>query len=196
VQPDGSDPSAPADRPVSSPAGSSSPPPIDPAALRAELVRAIVRQCPPWLADRADDMAQNAVMRVLEILRRGEGSPALPSSYLQKVAYSAVIDELRRVRRHTEVPLEDGEEAMAPPTEAPDPERISAGKELGRAIRHCLGRMVRPRGLAVTLHLQGHNVKELAQLLGFNVKRADNLVYRGLSDLRDCLRAKGIDHER
>jgi RNA polymerase sigma-70 factor (ECF subfamily) len=179
VQSDGSDPSA-------------SPPAIDPARLRAELARAIAHLCPSWLADRADDMAQNAVLRVLDILRRGEGSTALPSSYLQKVAYSALIDELRRVRRHTEVAIEEGDDAVSPPSEAPDPEQISAGKEQGRAIRHCLERLIRPRRLAVTLHLQGHPVKELAQLLGWTVKRADNLVYRGISDLRDCLRAKGI----
>ena len=33
----------------------------------------------------------------------------------------------------------------------------------------------------------------VAEMLGWNAKRADNLVYRGLADLRRCLTAKGIE---
>ena len=52
--------------------------------------------------------------------------------------------------------------------------------------------MKRERRLAVTLHLQGHSVPEAARLLDWAVKRTENLVYRGLADLRECLTAKGI----
>ena len=36
------------------------------AELRAALRAAVVRVCPPWLADRADDLVQAATLRVLE----------------------------------------------------------------------------------------------------------------------------------
>ena len=76
--------------------------------------------------------------------------------------------------------------------EAPDPERAAAGRELGAVIQGCLGRLVRPRRLAVTLHLMGHSVPEAARLLGWSVKRLENLVYRGLADLRGCLKTSGV----
>ena len=41
------------------------------------------------------------------------------------------------------------------------------------------------------LHLQGHSVPDAARLLGWPAKRTENLVYRGLADLRRCLIAKG-----
>jgi RNA polymerase sigma-70 factor (ECF subfamily) len=44
----------------------------------------------------------------------------------------------------------------------------------------------------VTLYLQGHTVPETARVLDWPAKRADNLVYRGLADLRQCLLAKGL----
>ena len=73
-----------------------------------------------------------------------------------------------------------------------NPEQLLRGRETGQAIRDCLQGLIRPRKLAVTLHLQGHTVPEVARVLGWNVKRAENLVYRGLVDLRQCLDLKGI----
>jgi RNA polymerase sigma-70 factor (ECF subfamily) len=35
-------------------------------------------------------------------------------------------------------------------------------------------------------------VPELGRLLGWNAKKAENLVYRGLADLRGCLTEKGV----
>src|SRR5947209_13221279 len=171
--------------------------PMDYAQLHRDLVRAVDRVCPRWMADRADDLVQVALMRVMEIQRKKEGAAELNPFYLRKVAYSAMIDEIRRLRRRQEVSLEGGGEedepvAYDPAAPAPDPERASAGHEVGRAIRGCLGRMVPPRRHAVTLNLQGHSVPEIGRLLGWTAKKAENLVYRGMSDLRGCLGEKGI----
>jgi RNA polymerase sigma-70 factor (ECF subfamily) len=53
---------------------------------------------------------------------------------------------------------------------------------------------VPPRRHAVTLSLQGHSVPEIGRLLGWTGKKAENLVYRGMADLRECLEGKGIRH--
>lgn len=165
----------------------------DYALLRSELVRAVSRICPPWLVSRADDLVQVALLRVL---RKSEENAHLSPSYLRKVAYSALIDEIRSWRRRREVSIETEEGGIDPAAERswdhPDPEECSAARETGKAIRECLGGLVRPRRLAVTLHLQGHSVPEIGKLMGWNPKKADNLVYRGLADLRDCLGTKGV----
>ena len=36
--------------------------------------------------------------------------------------------------------------------------------------------------------------EEVGRLLGWAAKRAENLVYRGMADLRGCLGGKGIQH--
>jgi RNA polymerase sigma-70 factor (ECF subfamily) len=170
---------------------------MDYAQLHRDLVRAVGRVCPRWMADRADDLVQVALMRVMEIQRKKEGTAELSGFYLKKVAYSAMIDEIRRLRRRQEVSLEGGsdeEEPVVydPAAGDPDPERASAGRQIGRAIRDCLSRLVAPRRHAVTLNLQGHSVPEVGRLMGWTGKKAENLVYRGLSDLRGCLGGKGI----
>lgn len=169
----------------------------DYAQLHRELTQAVDRICPRWLADRADDIVQVALMRVMEIQRKKAGTAELNTFYLRRAAYSAMIDEIRRLRRRQEVSLQGGGEeddavAFDPAAPVPDPERASAGREAGRAIRDCLTRMVPPRRHAVTLNLQGHSVPEIGRLLGWTAKKAENLVYRGMSDLRGCLGEKGI----
>lgn len=172
----------------------SSPSDQEVAELRRQLERAVSRTCPRWLAAEADDLVQNALLRLMEIWRRREGEAQFSTFYLRRAAYSVVVDEIRRRRRRGEVSLEpeaEGEEPARPSRE-PDPETVSASRELGREISECLGRLVRPRRLATTLHLQGHRIREVGELMGWTEKKAENLIYRGLSDLRSCLHERGI----
>jgi RNA polymerase sigma-70 factor (ECF subfamily) len=159
--------------------------------LRAHLSRAVARVCPRLLADRRDDLVQDCVLRVMDLVRRSEGEKRLASSYLYKVAHSALIDEIRRIRRRREEPLDEGERVPTPSVHA-NPEAITAGREIGRGILDCLGRLNEDRRLGVTLYLQGHSVPEAARLLDWPAKRVENLVYRGLADLRQCLEGKGL----
>lgn len=177
----------PSDRAASAP----NPPEDRYADLRAELERCVARVCPRWLADRRQDLVQVAILRVMALEERGEGNRDLSASYLKRVAYSALVDEIRRVRRRGEVPLaiESKDGGMA--SVAPDPERAALGREIGHNIMECLERLVRPRRLAVVLYLQGHNVPQASRLLGWARKRTENLVYRGLADLRGCLEERG-----
>lgn len=157
--------------------------------LRATLSRAVASRCPGWLADQREDIVQDAMARVLAQTPKGEGDEPFRASYLWSAAYSALIDEIRRRQRRREVPLPEHE----PPASAqPSPERHTAGREINTGLRQCLRRLVDDRRRAVTLHLQGHRVKEVAALLGWDDKRADNSIYRGLGDLRRCLTAKGL----
>lgn len=161
--------------------------------MRQRLVRAVARICPRWLAAQADDIVQAALIRVMEILRTREGDRPLAASYLWKVAYSVTVDEIRRVRRRRELSLDDDAPETLAATGDSDPEQARRSGETTAALADCLQRLVEARRLAVTLHLQGHSVPELARLLGWAAKRADNLVYRGLADLRRCLLSKGVN---
>jgi RNA polymerase sigma-70 factor (ECF subfamily) len=165
-------------------------------ALAATMARAVRRQCPPWLADQAQDIAQAALAKVVALDRAAEGKRPLTTFYLHKVAHSALVDEIRRRKRRREVsieaPTEGGEEVRSfEPQAQGDPESHTSYRQLGLAIRACLAAATRDRRLAVVLYLQGHSVPEASRILGWDVKRTENLVYRGLADLRQCLMGKG-----
>jgi RNA polymerase sigma-70 factor (ECF subfamily) len=111
------------------------------------------------------------------------------ASYLWRVAYSATIDEIRRARVRREAEQRAAEQPQA---EAPRADQGARRRELARAIVGCLETLVEARQVAVTMHLQGHSVPESARMLGWEAKRVENLVYRGLADLRECLDGKGF----
>jgi RNA polymerase sigma-70 factor (ECF subfamily) len=160
--------------------------------LRGALARAVARACPSWMAADRDDLVQAAMLKVMAVERGREGKEALSSSYLQRVAYSAVVDEIRVRRRRSEVPLDEGEMGELEGSRATDPEAAARGREIGRGLRGCLAAMGGDRRLALTLRLLGHSVPEAARLLDWPEKRAENLIYRGLADLRLCLAKKGL----
>ncbi len=165
------------------------------ARLRKRLGHAVDRVCPGWLCDKKDDLVQAGMMAVLRIVRRSEEKREFSSSYLRKVAYSALVDEIRRFRSRREVSLETTDEGAALRAETSsrlDPESLLAGRRIGNAIRRCLKQLVSPRELAVTLHLLGYRTDQIAGRMGWNQKRARNLVYRGLENLRECLRGKEV----
>ena len=163
------------------------------ARLRGELKRAVQRVCPSNLVDRADDLIQAGMMKVMQLQRKCESERDFSPAYLWRVAYSALVDEIRKLRRTQVVSLveEDNQNGVWLADEGPGPEKSFTGSQVGSAIRNCLLRLVTPRRLAVTLYLQGHGVPDSARLLGWKTKKVENLVYRGLQNLRQCLTSKG-----
>ena len=146
------------------------------------LRRAIARTCPEELSSSRDDLVQAAQVRLLEIDARAEKTSPRSSSYLWQVAYTTVVDEIRRLRRQkAAAEARGGEEPLAP---SPRP-------ELRRDIRACLSGLLAARRAAVVLHLEGFGAEEIAAVLKLNPKSAQNLAYRAIADLRRCLRSKG-----
>jgi len=159
-------------------------------ALRAELHERVTRYTPFWMKDAVDDIVQMAWLRLQQTIEKNEGDRALASQYAARVAYCVTVDEIRRRRRRHEVPVGETEDNLR--AEAIDPARATHAREIGDAIETCLGGMLEGRRRAVALYLQGHSVPETGAFLGWNRKRADNMVFRGMEDLRRCLAEKGI----
>ncbi len=150
------------------------------------------RTCPIWLATHAEDIAQNVLTQLVTQARASEGGRTYSAIYLEKAAYGATVAEIRRLCRRREESMEAREGILDKPAPAAGPEQDVAGREIARGIQDCLVRLVTPRRLAVTLHLHGCTTPEVARRMGWTPKKAENLVLRGLRDLRACLAAKGL----
>jgi RNA polymerase sigma-70 factor, ECF subfamily len=157
--------------------------------LREDVARAVRNVCPDWLVDAADDLTQIATARVLDRIRATAGTVTFSAGYVYRAAYSVLIDEIRKRRRLREVPIASD---LVVPSGGADPERQATGRAIREAIADCLSRVILSRRRAVMLYLQGHSFAEIADLLSCAKKKAENLVYRGLADVRACLTAKGI----
>lgn len=159
--------------------------------LRERMLRAVRRICPPWLADDAEDLVQEGMLRVMRLEERGSGELKVTNTYLNKVAHSALVDEIRRRRQRREVAMgeEDGHLEMA---DGAAPIEPTLQQEIGAAIAVCLAEQEESRRRALTLYLLGHSVPDAARLLAWKAKRTENLIYRGLTALRACLTREGF----
>lgn len=166
------------------------------------LALAIRCVCPRWLSAQSDDLAQRAALKIVEQHSKGNISDPMCSTYLNRVAMSVVIDEIRYRRRRPQHdidqslprPIQDSPSTLAlEQLHAKDtPETQATNQSLGRAILGCLDRLAKERKLAVTLGLQGYSVKEIAKSFDWPDKKAKNLYFRGRNDLQACLRHKGF----
>ncbi len=162
------------------------------ARLQRNLETAVAKLCPRSLAQRREDLVQEALLKVTRVVAGSPAGRELNATYLWRTAYCALVDELRRLRRRGEVALE----AAGPPESVaslrPGPAAVRRSREIRRALADCLRGLIEPRRLAVILHLQGEPPREAAELLGWPRKRVHNLTFRGLRDLRRCLSAHGV----
>lgn len=163
-------------------------PPRLPPETMSLLARQVRRFCPPWMRHQLDDLVQMAVMRVLRAGTTIEHAPA----YLRQVARSTVLDEVGRLRYRTEVGMTSSLPDRIVSSLELTPETVVHGHQLGIQLDEALATLSEDRRVAVTLFLQSQTVPEIAELLNCNRKRAANLEYRGMDDLRKELRRRGL----
>ncbi|MBO0721663.1 MAG: sigma-70 family RNA polymerase sigma factor [Blastocatellia bacterium] len=163
----------------------------------------IIRYCPKDLGLQFNDIEQEARMRLWRALQSEKEIQNL-TSYLYRIAVTATLDAIRRVKAKREDQLllaeeEEEEEAGMPlrlvagPQHAPD--LLAERRQLMRKIEAALTSIPENRRRAVQLHLQGMTKQEIGELLGWTEAKARNLIYRGLQDLREHLRAEGVEYE-
>jgi RNA polymerase sigma-70 factor (ECF subfamily) len=162
------------------------------AELRGRLSRAVERACPGWFAGHREDIVQGALVRLVRNLEKSGRNIEYSSMYLMKAAHGVAVDEIRRWCRGRPMLTLDEAILQRVSSDQASPERSSASREIGQAIQQCLAGLVPPRQVAVTLYLQGSTVPEASRRLGWTLGKTEKLVYRGLGDMRRCLRQKGV----
>ncbi|MEZ4453074.1 MAG: sigma-70 family RNA polymerase sigma factor [Nannocystaceae bacterium] len=169
-------------------------PTADARALRRELRQAAERLCPPRLAPHLDDIVHEAFLRIDRVAAR-TGDAVGSRRYLWKAVYTTMIDWMRReeVRRRDLVDAVDVDAIdVATPAEA-TPEAQADARRIGLHIHACVDHLPEARRPIVALYLQGHGAAEIAKMIGAAYKQVENLLYRGLAQVRACLRGKGVE---
>ncbi len=156
----------------------------------SEVLRAVQhgvdRYCPPSMRQEREDLAQSAVLRLLELCERRTRTQPLTRGYLSCVAQSVLIDEIRRRSRRPELSIDDSDRVVA--CGRPDPESQVRAAQVRRNVKSCMQAISPQRRRAIELYLEGHSVPECARELGCSNKQAENWVYRGRRDLQQRLR--------
>jgi DNA-directed RNA polymerase specialized sigma24 family protein len=76
--------------------------------------------------------------------------------------------------------------------EVSGPDRDLAESELAKQVEQAIETIQLSRRPVVRMHLIGHSREEIARVMGWTPDKTRNLLYRGLAELRERLRAQGV----
>lgn len=155
-------------------------------------LRAIVlARCPRGVGLDPDEVEQEVRVRLWQSLQR-ENVIEQPASYLYRTAMNVMVDLLRRRQARPDLDAQSLDAVSDDSSIAtPDPAQAAERQELAGAVRAAIARLPERRQQPVELHLQGFGFAEVARLLDLSDATARNLIYRGMEDLREQLRATG-----
>ena len=152
--------------------------------LVARLAPRILRLAQRLLQDpaEAEDVTQEALLRLWRIAPDWQPGGAMPSTWLHRVAVNLATDRLRRRRG---VALDTIEEPDDPAPSAVD--GLMTGDRL-RALDQALAMLPdRQRAAVVLRHLEGLTNPEIAVQLGIGVEAVESLTARGKRRLAQLL---------
>ena len=133
------------------------------------VTRRIVRN-----REDAEDAAQECFLNAFVHLKDFNGRSQF-ATWLTRIAINAALMKLRKNRGSREVPIDEPNPSFEPVAQrefrddAPDPEESCYARERRRILKSAISEL-RPRARRVVeLHqLQGHSVRETAQILGIS----------------------------
>ena len=146
--------------------------------------------------DAIDEAIQDVRIRLWRALATAPDIQRVPATYIHRTTVSAMLDLLRRRAARREaatVPIEDRLALL--PASPMSPEAGETQRDLEQEVSDAIGTIPETRRAVVRMHLAGYSRGEIASLLGWSEPKTRNLLYRGLDDLRQALRARGIGWE-
>ncbi|MBN2047855.1 MAG: sigma-70 family RNA polymerase sigma factor [Anaerolineaceae bacterium] len=142
----------------------------------------------------ADDATQQAFISAYRHIRRFRGGSF--KAWLMRIVTNACYDEIRRVKRHPNMPLEPvnkewDEEIESPQWLADDsalPEEQFENLELDHAVQHCLENLPEDfRVVAVLVDVEGMDYQEVSDSVGKPLGTIKSRLARARRKLQNCL---------
>lgn len=127
-------------------------------------------------AAEAEDVAQEAMLRLWRIAPDWRAGEAKVSTWLHRIAANLCIDRLRK-RRRDGPPLEDVAEPQDP---APRAEAAMEAGQRAASVMAALARLPERQRLAISLrHFEDCGNPEIAAAIGVSVEAVESLLARG-----------------
>jgi RNA polymerase sigma factor (sigma-70 family) len=142
--------------------------------------------------DEIADVLQNLRLRLWRAHGEADAISGLGSSYIYRAGISAALDVIRERRaRRNQTSLEEIADDPVAPDSADPAERLERSEE-AQAVAAAIRTLAESRRVPVRMYLSGYTRDEIAQHLRWSEAKTRNLLYRGLDDLREELRRRGI----
>ena len=139
-------------------------------------------------AGDAEEIAQEALLRLWEHAGRWQGNGPGVAAWLTRVAVNLALDRLRK-RRLTVEEKSAGER----PDPAPSTDSTIDSSRLREATRHCVAKLSdRQRAAIVLTYYEDLSNQVAAEHLKMNIKAFESLLLRARRALRHALESRGV----
>jgi RNA polymerase sigma-70 factor (ECF subfamily) len=156
-------------------------------ALASRLLPGVLGQATRMLSERmeAEDVAQDAMMRLWKIAPDWREGEAQISTWLYRVVANLCTDRLRKRQRTASVGIDQVAEPADPTPGAADQIQTNARMS---ALSDALAQLPERQAQAVSLrHLEGLANPEIAQIMDISVRSVESLTARGKRALASLL---------
>jgi RNA polymerase sigma-70 factor (ECF subfamily) len=154
------------------------------------LARGILRN-----DSEAEDVVQEAYVRAFTHLESFRGDSSL-STWLSRIAMNEALGRLRGRRPAVELDAlpqnaREAEIIQFPLSDAADPEKSMAQREIQAVVEHAIDELPEPfRLVFITRVIEGMNVEETAKILSLRPETVKSRLHRARNMLRDIVERK------
>lgn len=141
-----------------------------------------------------EDVVQEIRIKIWKIFQ-SEKKITNYASYIKKIIVSSVIDQIRRSRREKEAFYREKQNLISERRSRYTGSGILDDENIRENVRQAVDSLIESRRTVVKLHLLNMTMEEISLILNWSKNKTRNLLYRGLSDLKNRLREKGIEYE-
>jgi RNA polymerase sigma-70 factor (ECF subfamily) len=140
-----------------------------------------------------EDISQEIRIKIWRLLH-DEKTIRNQASYIKKIVNSSVIDLLRKWKRDEGI-LSVEKQKKVSEMKKGYPMTISLEENLRDTVAEAVDSLIDSRRKVVRLHLMDMTIEEISAYFNWSTNKTRNLLYRGLTDLKNRLKNKDIDYE-
>jgi RNA polymerase sigma factor (sigma-70 family) len=143
---------------------------------------------PQKLGIEPDDLIQEIRIKLWKIFK-SEKKISNHSSYIKKAINSIIIDQIRDSRRHERTLEIEKQQILQDYSYSR--KQLEIKNDIGQAVNS----LMESRRRVVKLFFLGLSLGEISAMLDRSESGTRNLLYRGLKDLKDIMKAKGVNFD-
>lgn len=140
-----------------------------------------------------EDISQEIRIKIWKLLNTEKEISNYPS-YIKKIVHSSVIDLLRKWKREEGIFIQEKQRKIS---ETKKDYLAGCQQEdyMKETVAEAINSLIESRRKVVKLFLLDMNIEEISAFYNWSQNKTRNLLYRGLSDLKNILKDKDIDYE-
>ncbi len=143
---------------------------------------------PQKLGIDPEDLAQEIRIKLWKIFKSDKKIQNY-SSYIKRVINSIIIDQIRASRRYEKIIDLEKQRNLQ------DQGISNVSIRIRKDVQLAFNSLIESRRKVVRWFLFGLNINEISKILKIDETKTKNLLYRGLNDLKNILKFKGIEYE-